>query len=94
MYKETSKMTIHEIKLQEAFCDAVLSGNKSFEIRYNDRGYQKGDYIRFIPVTNTGLSFPHEIKKETFEITYVLDGWGLKENYVALGIKKTYDNSL
>lgn len=37
-------MKIHELKLNIEFCDAVLSGEKSFEIRENDRGYQKGDH--------------------------------------------------
>ena len=39
-------MTTHKIKLREEYADAVFSGDKSFEIRYNDRGYQKGDRIR------------------------------------------------
>ena len=28
----------HEIKLREEYADAVLSGDKCFEVRENDRG--------------------------------------------------------
>lgn len=30
-------MKTHEIKLRLEFCDAVLNGEKTFEIRKNDR---------------------------------------------------------
>ena len=33
-------MKTHKIKLLLNFCDDVLSGDKRFEIRENDRGYQ------------------------------------------------------
>lgn len=39
-------MKIHNIKLSIEFCDAVLNGEKTFEIRENDRGYQSGQWRR------------------------------------------------
>lgn len=42
-------MKTHDLKLSVEFCDAVLSGEKTFEVRKNDRGFQTGDLIRFIP---------------------------------------------
>ena len=39
----------HELKLHLNFCDAVYNGRKTFEIRRNDRGFQTGDHIKFIP---------------------------------------------
>ncbi len=80
---------VHEIKLQEQFCEAVWLGYKSFEIRHNDRGYQKGDEVIFIPVNAQGETVMHSIGKRVYEITYVISGWGLKENFVAFGIKYT-----
>lgn len=77
----------HILKLNMEFADAVLSGDKSFEIRYNDRGYQKGDLIQF-QVNDGPFELNHPLNKETFEITYIISGWGLKENWVALSIKK------
>ena len=83
-----SRETIHEIKLREEFCDAVLCGDKNFEVRYNDRGYQKGDIIGFNPVDQCDLPISHPIEHVEFEITYVLSGWGIEQNYVVFGIKK------
>ena len=85
-------MQRHEIKLFVNFADSILSGEKPFEIRKNDRGYQKGDYIGFTSMMrdpDTGELFPagHEIDDHLFEITFVLSGWGLQNGYVALGIR-------
>ena len=77
----------HKIKLNEEFCDAVLERRKTFEIRYNDRGYQTGDYIQFVPISGY-YEANHPIKDKTYVITYVLNGWGLQEEYVALAIQE------
>lgn len=79
---------IHKIKLQKGFCDAVLDGSKTFEVRYNDRGYQKGDFVEFISMDGEYFQAYHDIDKKRYEITYVLSGWGIKENYVVFGIKE------
>ena len=82
-------MKTHEIKLSLGFCNAVLSGDKLFEIRKNDRAYQTGDHIKFIPVKeDTRKPVFHGIRDKEYVITFVLSGWGLKEEYVALGIKE------
>lgn len=78
--------TTHTIKLNAEFCDAVLCGDKNFEIRENDRGYQKGDLIKFIP-WNNGRRAIHPLSDKTYEITYVINGWELKNGYVVFGIK-------
>lgn len=77
----------HILKLYKEYADPVLNGEKSFEIRYNDRGYQKGDLIQF-QVIDGPYEMNHPLNNETFEITYVLSGWGLKDNWAALSIKK------
>lgn len=90
-------MKTHDLKLNTEFCDAVLSGEKTFEVRKNDRGFQTGDLIRFIPTD--GKSYhslngtviehaKHEISGHTYKITYILNGWGIKNGYVVLGIKE------
>lgn len=76
---------LHELKLQKEFCDDVYNGIKTFEIRMNDRGYQKGDEIRFIPVEHS-LEIDHPLRDCIFVITYVLNGWGLKNGFVCLAI--------
>lgn len=78
----------HRIKLKKQYCDPVFHGEKTFEVRNNDRGYQKGDYIVFIPVDEDGTRQTfHPIAKEVYVITYVHSGLGLKEGYVVIGLK-------
>lgn len=75
----------HKIKIDVNFADAVCLGDKNFEVRYNDRGYQKGDIIIFQAVA-LGTSIKHQINNKKYIITYVLTGMGM---YVVFGIKET-----
>ena len=77
----------HGIKLNIKFCDAVLYGDKNFEIRSNDRGYQKGDYVKFIPYDGY-CATEHPVSEKLYRITYVISGFGLKNGYVVFGIKE------
>lgn len=80
---------VHDLKLNIEFCSAVLYGDKTFEVRLNDRGYQKGDYIYFHPIDSKTLQeVNHPIIDKCFEITYVLNGYGIYEDYVCFSIKK------
>lgn len=78
----------HNINIRESFADAILSGNKTFEIRKNDRGYQKGDLIQFSVINDWDVYVDSELNKHTYRITYVLSGWGISEGYVALAIQR------
>ena len=80
----------HQIKILEQFADAVLDGSKNFEIRKNDRGYRKGDIVEFYPIYNDTKAsmLSHPLRGRQFEITYVLQGWGLQEGYCVFGIKE------
>ena len=84
----------HVLKIKQFYIDSILEGIKNFEIRLNDRGFQKGDLIRFQAVTNdfipTSIS-GSPINRRVYEITYVHSGLGLKENYVVFGIKERTD---
>lgn len=81
----------HYIKLRFEYAGAVLCGDKNFEIRYNDRGYQKGDLVRFSVVDEEGNRMNHEINHEMFEISYLVHGYGLKDDWCVFGIKKISD---
>ena len=43
-------MKLHELKIKHEYLIDVALGNKTFELRYNDRDYQVGDLIRFIDI--------------------------------------------
>lgn len=85
-------MKTHELKLNKEFADAVLCGEKSFEIRENDRGFQKGDHVVFHVIDPKAVfsSFyvDHPLNDKEFEIVYVINGWGLKNGYVAFSIRE------
>lgn len=81
----------HNIKISDKFADAVLNGEKTFEVRYNDRGYNKGDKIVFTVIDDVTMPVSHPLNTKAYEITYVLSGWGIKEDYVVFGIKRVGD---
>lgn len=62
----------HELKIERAFYEAVLSGDKTFEIRNNrDRGFQKGDTVTLVELSGLGsLATGRTISAV---ITYVLN---------------------
>lgn len=88
----------HQLKIRADFADRVLSGEKTFEIRKNDRDFQCGDEIIFQVVWLSGsacevdVDEEHPLSGKAYTITYVLSGWGLKKGYVALGIKPARDD--
>lgn len=38
-------MKIHDLKCWPQYFEAILQGKKTFEVRYNDRGYEEGDTL-------------------------------------------------
>lgn len=79
----------HVLKLSEDYIEPVLNREKTFEVRFNDRGYQKGDLIKFTAISRHGVPYMYEkLESRVYEITYVHSGLGLKEGYVVLGIKE------
>ena len=76
----------HEIKLGKEYCDSVLYGDKKFEVRYNDRGYQTGDSIKFKPVDRFG-EINHPIADKLYRITYIHSGMGLEKDWVVFAIE-------
>jgi hypothetical protein len=84
--KEEYKME-HCLKTINPYFNDVKSGNKTFEIRKNDRDFKVGDLL-LLQEYHRG-----EFTGEAFwrVITYVLsdaEQFGLKDGYVILGIKE------
>lgn len=78
---------MHKLKLNIKYCDSVYDGTKTFEVRFNDRNYEVGDMIKFIPVNEAGANVGHPVSKEQYTITYILKDVGLQDGYVALDRK-------
>lgn len=70
---------IHELKTLQKYFDAVANGDKTFEVRKNDRDYHVGDFLALNEIT--------EIEKKytgrccLLRITYILTA----EEYVKPG---------
>lgn len=79
--------TIHELGIKVTFFKAIETGEKTFEIRENDRGFQRGDFIRFKVKPDDPMEPSYKVDA-LYEITYVLSGWGLENGFVALGIRR------
>lgn len=88
--KEQQMRQLHEIKLQREFQDAILNREKTFEVRENDRGYQKGDYVKFHVTNRRNVDEPLDHK--VYEITYVLSGWHIEPGYVVFGIQEVTES--
>lgn len=85
-------MAHHCIKILDTFADAVYRGEKTFEVRGNDRGYQRDDTVAFTVIRKDGTeNIYHELYGRKYVITYVLSGWGIKDGYVVFGIKELTD---
>lgn len=81
------------LELKECDANAIAQKDKLFDIRCNNLGYQKGDRIKYTVIENESLLHPWEIEEHPlndilFEITYVSNNYGLKDNYVVLGIRE------
>lgn len=73
----------HELKILPVYLKAVLSGDKTFEIRHNDdRGFQKGDEVLLCEYNSGHFTGP----KILVEITYVT-AFKQAEGYVVFGFK-------
>lgn len=84
----------HKIKIQKQFADEIAKGNKTFEVRKNDRAYQTGDNIIFEVIDEDGNKYDgkdylkHSIDGKMYQITYVLSGWGIEKDYVVFSFYK------
>lgn len=74
----------HELKCVEPYFQHVLDGDKTFELRNNDRGFQKGDLLLLREMSERG--YPTNRTTEVL-VTYVISGHWLAPGFVALGIK-------
>ncbi len=69
----TERVIKHELKTLEPYFQAVIDGEKKFEVRNNRaRGFQKGD---FVLLRENRLNYPsvYTGRKQLIRITYVTD---------------------
>lgn len=78
---------IHKLKFRGIdLCDAVCSGQKTHEIRWNDRNYKTGDIIEPIAMSDNLTPIDHPINKKRYCIGYVSTGTGIEDDYCVFSI--------
>ena len=92
-------MKIHKLKIKEEYYKAIIDGEKTFELRKNDRDYQVGDLIQFTDARFAPKNYSDDMAEKyypqpsetLFKITYILkdvQDYGLDKEYCILGIKR------
>lgn len=79
-------MKIHELKILPKFFGDVESGEKTFEIRKNDRDYQVGDLIRLKEFDAFKQQYTGN-ETGYYKIIYITS-FQQKDGYVVMGIKE------
>lgn len=76
---------IHILKIWPEFYEKVISGEKTFELRKDDRGFRAGEYLylrEYQPYSQTYTG-----RSSYYQITYLMSGWGLEKGWVVMSIK-------
>ena len=75
---------VHKLKTAPNYFEKVVTKEKSFEVRYNDRNFQVGDILKlmeYVEGSYTGCSV-------YAKVIYILQDFeGLQHNYVVLSIE-------
>lgn len=76
---------IHDLKILPTYFTHVAKGQKTFELRYDDRDYCVCDLLLLREWSNGEYTG----RRIMVEVTYLLKGFnGLKDGWVILGIKR------
>ncbi|WP_262027103.1 DUF3850 domain-containing protein [Microvirga sp. Mcv34] len=82
---------VHELKTLAPYWDAVERGEKTFEVRRDDRGFQKGDVLKLYRMdehNNIAWKTGRMIERQ---VSYVLTGgqYGIEPGFVVMGLSST-----
>lgn len=82
-------MKVHELKTWPIYFNQIKSGNKTFEVRKNDRDFMEGDRLILKEWDNNskGYVYSNPIICDVTSIIYSFDHFGLKNKYCIMSIK-------
>jgi hypothetical protein len=81
-------ITLHRLKTLPGFYKDIVEGDKTFEIRRNDRGFKVGDFL-YLQEYNSVRGYTG--RACICEVGYILDSKEyLPEGYVCMAIKKVF----
>lgn len=76
-------ITQHELKIETAYYHQVVNGNKPFEIRFNDRAFQKSDIV-FLKAFEKG-NYRTDLPPIKATISYVTN-YAQREGWCVFGL--------
>lgn len=80
-------MKTHYLKTWPDCFKELKCGNKTFEIRKNDRDFRRGDNLVLEEYDSTLLKYTGE--KLEFTIGYIIqDSWGIEKEYCCMSLLK------
>lgn len=81
-----AKGSKHELKTWPVYFDAIARGEKTFEVRLNDRGFKSGDILVLMRFDPTGVDYFSVMRKR---VGYILHGgaFGIKRGYVVMALE-------
>ena len=89
---------IHELKTWAPYFDAVKRGEKTFEVRKDDRGFQRGDTVRLLRCIQGRLggwnveydAYGKPVDVLEFRIGWILTGgqFGIEPGYVVFSLER------
>lgn len=85
----------HDLKLRHWLCGDVVDGRKRVEVRRDDRLFQAGDTVAFVPVEESGLRVADVtgILGRTWRITFVEHGYGLSDGFCAFSFEEDFGSA-
>jgi hypothetical protein len=82
-------LTAHELKTLPVYFDAIARGDKTFEVRRDDRGFQRGDLLSLRKWDPKSHSYTVPYDPIQKRISYILTGgqFGIEPGYVVMGLQ-------
>ena len=79
---------IHELKTEREYFEAIVRGDKTFEVRENDRQFKVNDELLLKEISLSCSGYTGRVLHR--RISYILPGgsFGIDENYVVMGLQK------
>lgn len=88
----------HELKTPPQYWDAIQRGHKTFEVRRDDRGFQKWDVLKlvrteYLPSKDNATWGCKKTSTLVRRISYILTGgqFGIEPGYVVMALEEVYD---
>lgn len=80
---------VHDLKTWPGAFERVLSGNKTADLRKDDRGFKVGDILKLMEWSPTTKEYTgRETSRTITDIAEPNEGFGIPEGYVMLSIRQ------